>query len=584
MVDSIGMDLETDGLINKGVPPNILCWSWADNTGSGVKTDKFEIQDVINKYRPVFHNAGFDVAVLRLLGYTFPNGYDCTMLMSYVSNPSTRKHSLSDWGDKLGFPKLDHPWEGDCPTEYTDDLAPYAKRDAELCWAAFKHLSEEFEADIELRQLYYNLELPYSWLIMDMEECGLCIDTEETLKFKMEIENEVSDVEQKVREEVGSKVPDRKLKEYKKKHPEYADDFVKEEDGIWYYKTYSEFNPNSAWHKAWALMEKGWEPEIINNDGTPKVDEATLADVSIPLAKKFVEISKLNKILGTFVTPFLDLQDVHGFVRGQFNQTVTITGRLSSSNPNLQNLPARGEMGKRMRSLITVPSDNWCIVGGDLANIEARVLAYYLDVVLGDDRMAQTFLAGEDVHQSNADLWGVDRDMAKKILYLTLYGGGENKLASAADISITRAKGIFKQVDESMPSLNKLKEEVWAYGRSSGYVKTVLGRKLFYKHLNSKSKTHRGRAERQAFNALLQGSAADIMKYLSLKGHHIVLQHGAMAAAAVHDEALYYCPVEYGEYLAAGLTQEWSTHDTPLLGQVPVEAEFSVGTRWSETH
>lgn len=579
-MNSIALDLETDGLIKEGTPPNILCWSWANATGSGVSTNTFELQDTLNKYRPVFHNAGFDVAVLRLLGYNFPNGYDCTMLMSYILDPSSRRHSLADWGDILKLPKLEHPWDGDCPTEYTPDMDAYAIRDAEVCWEIFKHISYKFDVDSELKELYYQLELPYSWVIMEMEECGLYIDTEATVEFKSEIEKKVSEVEQQVKKEVGSMVPDKKLKQYKKEHPELADTFVKEEDGIWYYQTYSEFNPNSSWHKAWALQQQGWVPETINSDGTPKVDEATLSELNIPIAQQFIEISKLNKILGTFINPFLDLQDELGFVRGKFNQTVTITGRLSSSNPNLQNLPARGDMGKRMRSLITAPS-GWCVVGGDLANIEARVLAYYLDVTLGDDRMAQSFRSGEDVHQNNADLWGVDRNMAKKILYLTLYGGGENKLAASANISISKSKEIFQQVDESMPSLNELKERVWAYGRGTGYVKTVLGRKLYYKGLTAKSKTVRGRNERQAFNALLQGSAADVMKMLSIKTLNTVYEFGAKPAAAVHDEALYYCDIDKGEELAKRLTAEWSEWS---MGSVPVTAEFAVGQRWSETH
>lgn len=196
--------------------------------------------------------------------------------------------------------------------------------------------------------------------------------------------------------------------------------------------------------------------------------------------------------------------------------------------------------------------------------------------------MADAFVNNLDLHQQNADSWGVTRDMAKKVLYLTLYGGGANKLAADSGLSLAEAEAIINQVNEKTPAIQTLKDMVYGGVKKKGYIRTIGGRKLFYPDIRSKNRSLRGRAERQSFNALLQGSAADILKIISLNSYPTVKRYGARYVAAVHDESLFYCDSDMSHELAASLTEEWS--NSGLLGRIPTTAEFKVGKKWSETH
>ena len=574
----IAIDLETRGLIEKGVVPDIICYSWATDDDSGVETNLSLFWDIVGNHRIVFHNANFDRAVLKGHGIDVL-GYDDTMILSYCLD-TAGQHNLRAWGDKLKFKKLECPWDGHYPEKYTPELEEYCKRDSELTIKLFHYLMGI--SDDIIKDLYYDVELPYSYIIQEMEATGMYFNREEVLKFHEEIQKQLSTIEHEIVEKVGD-IPCKNLKTYKKEHEELNEYFVKQDEDGYHYQMFEQFNLNSRYHKAYALTHLyDWKPESFGKDGTPTVSGDILSKLSYPLAEDLQEISKLVKIDSSFIKPVLDYQDTHGFVYGSFNQCITITGRLSSSNPNMQNLPSRGELGQRMRGLIQSPSNDIDIVGGDLSNIEARVLAYYLDKVFKYPNMADAFVNNLDLHQQNADAWGLDRAMAKKVLYLTLYGGGASKLAKDSGLSQQEGQSIIDQVNKTTPAIEQLKNKVYEAIRKNGHLKTLGGRKLFYPDINAKSFKLRGRAERQSFNALLQGSAADILKILSIQSYHTVRKYGARYVAAVHDESLFYCDSDKSQQLAEDLASRWS--NSGLLGRIPTTTEFKVGKKWSDTH
>lgn len=247
---------------------------------------------------------------------------------------------------------------------------------------------------------------------------------------------------------------------------------------------------------------------------------------------------------------------------------------------NLQNLWRDGEIGATIRSLITVPP-GYHIVGSDLSNIEARVLAHYLSLVFGFTALADAFTQGVDFHQVNADLWGCTRPQAKLLLYALLYGAGIKKIALGLGVSDKEAKAIIDKVYDGMP-IQDLKEKLWESCRKrKGVIYTCLGRRLYYPHINARDHEKRAKAERQTFNALLQGGAADILKVLTLKALPTAHTMGAYLAASIHDELLFYCPEKNVEGLKLWLDE---TFKTPLLSHCPIKGEAKSGMSWLEVH
>jgi DNA polymerase-1 len=247
---------------------------------------------------------------------------------------------------------------------------------------------------------------------------------------------------------------------------------------------------------------------------------------------------------------------------------------------NLQNIWSSGEIGDTIRSLVTVP-DGYKIVDIDLSNIEARVLAHYLSLVFRFDALANSFRDGLDLHQTNADLWSCTRQQAKTLLYALLYGAGAKKVAINMGVTEKEAKAAIQRVYDGMP-IKDLKELVWRKCRDrDGVIYTAMGRRLYYPQINSRDHEKKGRAERQVFNALLQGSAADILKVLTLSVLNKAHELGAYLAASIHDELLFYCPEENTSLLAGYLEEKFQAR---LLKHCPIGGTAKIGNNWLEVH
>ena len=330
------------------------------------------------------------------------------------------------------------------------------------------------------------------------------------------------------------------------------------------------YNPASGLQTAWVLLHKfGYELTGRTETGRYSVDGDTLAEIPrTGLAGKLgtlqTTLADVNKMLSSFLYKFKDNRAEDGRLKTSFNQTVTLTGRLSSSgNINLQNIPARGNYGSLVRSLC-IAGEGYQFFSGDLSNIEARVLAHYLYAVMGDPKMSDIFASGVDFHQANADTWGVSRDDAKRALYGIIFGIGAEKLG---DGDKERGQWLIDSVNTNAPAIQLLKEKVWEQcERNGGVIHGWFGRRFNYPNIvyahakkearkmiaagkagDSVNRVAKGlvaQAKRQVFNAMLQGTAATINKMVGLVLLPYSLELGVLVGAAVHDEVSGEVPVE----------------------------------------
>lgn len=573
------IDLETDGFIVKGKAPKIISWAYAyDETEAAASTDLNFLQQKINEVYPIFHNASFDYVVLEQNKIKVPLYYEDTILMSYVHNTNI-EHKLRAWGKRLGIEKLKLDFKKQDFTK--EELLTYNKQDAIITIKLYEHLKKIFDAS-DWR--IYQLELSLSYVIQEFQRVGLPVDKEKALDYNDITNKEITDLQNEILK-IIPEVPAKKTTVYKKEHPDKKDIFVRQDEDGWHYREIENFNPNSPYHKVYALQKLyGWEPQEFTKTGLPKLDKEVMAGLvhKYPLAMLCSNINKKSRIVSTFLRPLIEDADEANFVHTKINQTITRTGRLSSSSPNLQNLPKKGESGDTIRQIIRVPDERYRIVGCDLSNIEARILAYYLYTIFDDDSLSSSFVNREDIHDNNAAKWGLTRELAKTVIYLTIYGGNEYTLAAKAKLDIAQARNIIYAFNRKCSNVSKLKELVWQYALKHGYVKTLLGRKVHYPELKYSDPKLVNRAKRQAFNAQIQGSAADLIKYLTVNSYPISKEYNALNLIQVHDEMLYLLLLEDVDIFIRNVSPIWNR--CHMLYPVPIVSEFKSGLSWYDVH
>lgn len=630
MTDNIlVVDVEAQSLATK-IDPDVPMWM------VGLVTEKWQtactdmeqakgiIKDHLSAgWELVFHNASYDVPTLRLRGFDIPAGsYHDTMIMSWLLDSGRKQrglsHSLKSWGEELSFPKGDftdftgpadcdihaafgvkptpHEFEIDCIARklWLERMSTYCKQDCAITYKLYHMFMRRLRQEPKLLDLYHNVEMPFVESVIQCEQTGFYLDLKKTkrlLTHNTKRVERVTDAARKVYYYCPSAQKPKKLGTVLGTVPNPEPPKLRKKvlpDGNVIYtppKSYKRdikvrgcgidlFNPGSGDQLAQALIELyGWEPKARSKAGNIKTSKEVLEDLTYPLVD-IVKCYRDGEKIAAFLSSFLANTDKYGILRGNFNQTGTRTGRLSSSEPNLQNIDGR------LKSLVVVPPNGKLkLVLGDLSNIEGRVLAYYLEVVMNDSYLADVFRSGADFHQANADRLGVARRIAKTWLYASLYGALAPKIAATLRISVKEAEEICELAERMFPSLSALKKAVFAQARKrGGTIYTKFGRRLHYPDICSNNKWRRQRAERQLFNALLQGTAADILKILCVRSQPAIKQYRSALAAQVHDEAVIYSPSSEADELASTMTSIWSCTD--LLGNVPVVGEFFTSDYW----
>ncbi|MFN8668206.1 MAG: DNA polymerase I [Gemmatimonadaceae bacterium] len=510
----------------------------------------------------VGQNAKFDLLVLRTAGVTV-RGIDFdTMLASYVLDPGRRSHSL----DLLASEFLDHTmisYEALCgkgKQELPFDVVPiecardYSCEDADVTWQLHELFAPQLE-HMGMKPLFHEIEMPLVAVLADMELAGVSIDVAWFHSLKTRFARERERVEQEIYVEAGE-----------------------------------QFNINSNPQLRAILFEKLQLPVKKKTATGPSTDASVLqelADEGHTLPTLLMEYRELAKLESTYLDTLPAL--IHprdGRLHTSFNQTVAATGRLSSSDPNLQNIPIRRELGRDIRRGF-VPQAGWKFVGADYSQIELRLLAH----LSHDPAFVQAFQSGGDIHKETAAIiFGVPlgevtsemRARAKTINFATIYGQGAHALSRQLKIANAEAKAFIATYFERFRGVREYLDRMVDTAKTNGYVETIFHRRRYIPELKDRNFNIRAFGERVATNAPIQGSAADLIKIAMIRIHEALQSSGLQARMLlqVHDELVFECPTAEVEALTA-LVRDRMESAAQL--DVPLLVEVGVGDNWLDT-
>jgi len=473
-----------------------------------------------------------DLSVLALReGLGLPPGDD-PMLLAYLLDPSntTPEGVARRYGGE---------W-----TEEAGERAALSER-------LFANLWGRLEGEERLLWLYREVERPLSAVLAHMEATGVRLDVAYLRALSLEVAEEIARLEAEVFRLAG--------------HP---------------------FNLNSRDQLERVLFDELGLPAIGKTEKTGKRSTSAAVLEALreahPIVEKILQYRELTKLKSTYIDPLPDL--IHprtGRLHTRFNQTATATGRLSSSDPNLQNIPVRTPLGQRIRRAF-IAEEGWLLVALDYSQIELRVLAH----LSGDENLIRVFQEGRDIHTETASwMFGVPREAvdplmrraAKTINFGVLYGMSAHRLSQELAIPYEEAQAFIERYFQSFPKVRAWIEKTLEEGRRRGYVETLFGRRRYVPDLEARVKSVREAAERMAFNMPVQGTAADLMKLAMVKLFPRLEEVGARMLLQVHDELVLEAPKERAEAVAR-LAKEVMEGVYPLA--VPLEVEVGIGEDW----
>lgn len=529
--------------------------SWLEQLRSTFEDEK------IKKYG---HNAKFDLKVLSAQGVDVQGIVFDTMIASYLLNPGSRQHNLDGLAfSELGFEKIskdDLLGTGKNRLAFDqvpfERLAIYSCEDADITWRLVKKLEPELK-DHDLSKLFKTLEMPLVQVLARMEELGISLDKNYLNKLGHKLHAKIEALEKAIYEQAGL-----------------------------------EFNINSPSQLRDVLFEKLGLSTL--GVGKTKTGLSTAADELEKLKEQheivrfILEYRELAKLTSTYIDALPKLINPKTKrIHTCYNQTVAATGRLSSSEPNLQNIPVRGDWGQAVRKAF-VAAPGCKLVGLDYSQIELRLAAHYS----GDERMIKAFRENEDIHTATAaainevEVADVTKEMrreAKATNFGIIYGQGPHGLSQAADIPFWRAKQFIDNYFEVYPGVKEWMDKAIEDSRSAGFAETLFGRKRNLPEINSSIMQVRKAAERMAINTPLQGTAADMIKAAMIEIHQLIeqkYQQGEVKMLLqVHDELLFEIKRDMVERAVPELKK---IMESVLQLKVPVIVESKMGESWGE--
>ncbi len=510
----------------------------------------------------VVQNAKYDLLALRRAGVELRGLEFDTMIASYVLDPGRRSHGLdvlaleflghrmTSYEELCGKGKGAVPFD-ECPIESARD---YACEDADVTLRMRIHFEPQLDA-MGLTPLYREIEMPLVSVLADMEWAGVSIDLNWFASLKARFVREREAVEREIHREAGE-----------------------------------EFNINSNPKLRQILFEKLELPVLKRTATGPSTDASVLqelADQGHALPSLLMEYRELAKLENTYLDalPLLvnpDTQRIHT----SFNQTVASTGRLSSSEPNLQNIPIRRELGRDIRRGF-VPRTGWKLLAADYSQIELRLLAH----LSGDPAFVEAFRAGGDIHRQTASIiFEVPvaqvtpemRARAKTINFATIYGQGPHALSRQLKIDFAEAKKFIQDYFERFQGIRAYLDAQVAFAREHGYVQTLFGRRRYIPEIRDRNFNMRAFGERTATNSPIQGSAADLIKIAMIRIHDALARSalGSVMLLQVHDELVFEVPGG-----AEGATRALVVREMENAAElsVPLVVDVGIGGNWMET-
>jgi len=523
----------------------------------------FEKEDILW----VGQNIKYDLLMLKNYGFDLKGKLFDTMIAHYSFEPEGKRGM-----DLLSMRYLQYEpvsietligkkgkGQGNMRDVEVEAIKEYAAEDADIT-LQLKHQFEPMLKEADVENLFYKVENPLVPVLAQMEFEGVGLDVDFLKNYSDELGKAIREAEQKVYDQAGV-----------------------------------QFNLASPKQLGDVLFEKMKLDEKAKKTKTGQY--ATGEDVLQKLRSKheivdsilvFREYSKLKSTYADSLP--LMVNPKTGRIHTSFNQSVVVTGRLSSNNPNLQNIPIKTDMGREIRKAFKAFDDNHVLLSADYSQIELRVVA----AVSGDESMIQAFRDKKDIHRATAaKVYGVSeeevtfeqRRNAKAVNFGIIYGQSAFGLAENLGISRTESREIIDNYFKEYSSVKRYMDESIAYGKKHGYVKTLMGRKIRLADINSSNQTVRGFAERVAINAPIQGSAADMIKLAMIKISDAMKAANVRSRMVlqVHDELVFEVPLDEVEMMKALVVENMQSALT-LPNDVPVVAESGTGRNWLDAH
>jgi DNA polymerase-1 len=532
--------------------------------------DQLSLDWVFKKLKPLFEdpqlkkvgqNIKYDLIVLRNEGVNLRGVAFDTMLASYILNPAGRRHNLDDLArDFLGHTTIKYKdVVGTASKEIgfdevdVESATNYAAEDADITWRLYEKLSPLLKGD-DLK-LFLELELPLIEVLAEMEIHGMKLDQKHLQNLSKKIQKMMEDRVEQIYSLAGE-----------------------------------QFNINSPKQLAVILFEKLGLPAVKKTKSGYSTDVSVLEELAAEhdLPEMILTYRQLGKLKSTYVDALQeDIFSKTGRVHTSFNQTVAATGRLSSSNPNLQNIPIRTEMGREIRKAFTAEGSNY-LLSADYSQVELRILAHLSE----DEALIEAFQMGEDIHTRTAcEIFGTSPDrldaearrMAKAVNFGIVYGLSAFGLSRQLKIFPKDAKKFIDQYFALYKKVKVYMEETVAQAREVGYTMTIMNRKRYLPDLKSQNRQVREAAERVAVNSPVQGSAADLIKLAMIQLAKKISEKKLKSRMIlqVHDELLFECPEDEEQEIRA-LVKKGMEEVVPL--KVPLVVDMGWGENWNTAH
>ncbi|MBW8001910.1 MAG: DNA polymerase I [Planctomycetes bacterium] len=528
-----------------------------------------KISDIRDKLAPVLadenikkvgQNIKYDMIVLQNAKLPLKGIYFDTMVASYCLDPLRRSHSMNAMAqDFLNYDPIPiSVLIGKGKNQLTFDMVDtataveYAAEDADVTLMLYEYLKNLLDKNKDLKKLFEDVEMPLVSVLATMEHNGVSLDTALLRNMSHELADAIKILTDKIHEHAGSV-----------------------------------FNIDSPKQLSEVLFDRlNLEPVKMGKTGR-STDAGVLEQLSEshPIAELVLEYRQLTKLQNTYVNKLGTLiNSKTNRVHASFNQTITATGRLSSSDPNLQNIPIRTDIGRKIRAAFIPEKKTDCILSADYSQIELRLLAHFsndqaLLQAFTDDRDIHSFVASQIYDVPIEDVTSEMRSSSKAVNFGIIYGQGPFGLSRSIGISITEAKNFIDDYFKRYSSIQKFMDEVVASAKQTGYAETILHRRRKILNIISKNKMKQNQANRMAINTVIQGSAADLIKVAMINIQKKIETESLpiKLILQIHDELVFEVPATQADKHAKWIAEEMTT---AINLDVPLKVDIATGPTW----
>ncbi|MEL1252698.1 DNA polymerase I [Flavobacterium sp. DGU38] len=574
---SVCFDTETTGI--DALHAELVGMSFAYEKGKAFYVpfpeNQEEAQTLVNKFVPFFENENiekigqnlkYDLKILSNYGVTVKGKLFDTMIAHYLINPDMRhnmdilaetylKYSPKSIETLIGKKGKNQLSMRNVPLE---DIKEYAAEDADITLQLKEIFTTELDKT-ETKKLFDEIEIPLVSVLADMETEGIRLDVEFLKQMSTEMDVEIKSLEQKIYETAGEK--------FNLASPKQLGDIL-----------FDKLKIGGAKQKKTKTGQYATGEEVLTylaNDN--------------PIVKQILDWRQMVKLQSTYILALPEQVDKKTLrVHTDYMQTVAATGRLSSNNPNLQNIPIRTERGRQIRKAFVARDENYTLISADYSQIELRIIA----ALSGEENMIKAFQNGEDIHRATAakvfdvaleEVSREQRSNAKTVNFGIIYGVSAFGLSNQTSLSRSESAALIDAYYKTYPRLKSYISEQVEFAREKGYVQTILGRRRYLKDINSANAVVRSAAERNAVNAPIQGSAADVIKIAMINIHKKLRDENwkSKMLLQVHDELVFDVHNDELEKIQPMIKHEM---ENAFKMTVPLEVELGLGKDWLEAH